>query len=99
MTNDKGFCQRLLADVIRQRLLSKAFGRCYTTKANPNPKTVSKQPVLRLQRVSQLISTDVAVSSETQSERKIDAFTAMLAASRLQFAVQTELESVRLLNF
>lgn len=42
---------------------------------------------------------DVAVSRETQSERKIGAFTAMLAASRLQFAVQTELESVRLLNF
>lgn len=86
----KGFCQRFL---------SEAFGRCYTTKANPNPKTVSKQPVLRLQRISQLISTDVAVSSETQSERKIGAFTAMLAASRLQFSVQTEIESVRLLNF
>ena len=87
------------ADDKWQEPLSKAFGRCYTAKANPNQKTVSKQPVLRLQRVSQLISTDVAVSSETQSERKIDAFTAMLAASRLQFAVQTELESVRLLNF
>ena len=34
-----------------------------------------------------------------QSERKIGAFTAMLAASRLQFAVQAEFESVRLLNF
>ena len=65
------------------------------------PKSENRQQVACFAATARFAANwyDVAVSSEMQSERKIDAFTAMLAVSRLQFAVRIELESVRLLSF